>query len=193
MMPGNALSQVTMKYLWKGIPQDDPSDLIDYDVGGIALNNTSQGLLYQIWTYEAIDIGAYVSAPNTAGKILLFEATTPIEIIRGTFDQNMNPMVAYKQSNQWHYWWFDTISGSMITSDLPSDVDSVSVVLDDKRQLEATGSDVLLFYTRSGSLYHRRQRDRYTVELLLREGIGGKLVRTDMNGINRLQIKLQTN
>lgn len=192
MMPDNALSQVSIRYLWYGPPQDDPDALVDYDLGGVALNNTSKGLMYQVWTYEAVGSSAFVSASNTAGRILLFTVSTDIEQIRGTFDQNMNPMVAYKQSGQWHYWWFDTISGTMVVSDLPVGVDSVVVTLDDKRQLEATGSDVLLFYTLNNNLYHRRQRDRYTTDFLLRAGIGGTLVRADMNGINRLQIKLRT-
>jgi hypothetical protein len=191
-MPNNSLSQVIVRYTWKGIPQNDPTALIDYELGGISLNNTSQGLEYQLWTFEAIDDIIYVSAPNTSGRIQLLVAAGLVEGVAGTFDQNMNPFVAFSQAGQWHYWWFDTTVGHMVVSDLPTGVTSCKVCLDDRRKWEIVNSDILLFYTRNDNLYHRRQRDRYTAEFLLRGSVGGTLVRVDMNGINRLQLKLQT-
>jgi hypothetical protein len=191
-MPNNSLSQVVVRYTWKGAPQNDPTDLVDYEIGGVALNNTTQGLNYQLWTFEAINDTIYVSALNTSGRIQLLQVGGVIQEITGTFDQNMNPFLAYSYADQWHYWWFDPIVGHMVISDLPTAVTSCKVCLDDRRSWEVINSDILLFYTRNGNLYHRRQRDRYTAELLLRESVGGNLVRVDMNGINRLQIKLQT-
>lgn len=191
-MPNNSLSQVVVYYMWKEISQPDPTGLIDYEIGGVALNNTTKGLEYQLWTFEAIDDTIYVSAPNTSGRIQLLQVAGTVQELAGTFDQNMNPFLAYSYANQWHYWWFDPIVGHMVISDLPTAVTSCRVCLDDRRAWEIVNSDILLLYTRNGSLYHRRQRDRYTTELLLRESVGGTLVRVDMNGINRLQIKLQT-
>jgi hypothetical protein len=190
-MPNDSLSQVTVRYAWKGAPQDDPTSLQDYELGGVGLNDTSKGLQYQLWTFDAIGDTVYVSAPNTSGRIQLIQVAGTIEGIAATFDQNMNPFVAYSQGAQWHYWWYDPLVGHMVISDLPSAIDSCRVCLDDRRDWQIAASDILLFYTRNGNLYHRRQRDRYTAELLLREGVGGKLVRADMNGINRLQLKLQ--
>jgi hypothetical protein len=191
MLPLNSLSQVTIRYNWRGQPQEDPQPLIDYDMGGVALHDTSQGLEYQLWTFVAVEATVFVSAPNTAGPIELVSANGPIDEIACTFDQNMNPFVAYSQGAQWHYWWFDPQFHGMVTSDLPPGVTSCRVCLDDRRLWEVNGSDILLFYTRNRNLYHRRQRDRYTQDLLLREAVDGTLLRADMNGINRVQLKLQ--
>lgn len=196
-LPNDSLSQVTVKYLWKGLDQDDPTGLIDYEEAGIALNDPSQGLFVQLWTFRVDGVDSRtitVEADNTNGPIPLFTApdTVAVTEIAGTFDQNMNPFVAFKQGQQWHYWWFDTQSAGMVTSDLPVGVDSCRCCLDDKRTREANSSDILLFYTLNGNLYHRKQRDRYSVDYLLRGSVGGKLVRVGMNGINRLQLKLQT-
>ena len=190
-LPNDSLSQVNIKYSWAGRDQLDPEDLIDYEEGGIALNDISQGSLYQLWTFTAVDKDVFVEAPNTSERIWLFSTPNTITKIRATFDQNMNYFVAYESQQQWRYKWFDTVQSQFITSDLPSDVDSCVCTLDDKRQLEAPSSDILLFYTRDGNLYHRRQRDRYNTEILLKESVSGKLIRVGMNGIRRLQIKLQ--
>lgn len=190
-MPNNSLSQIAIRYTWRGIPQEDPTDLVDYELGGVGLNNTSEGLQYQLWTFEGIANTIYVSAPNTSGQIQLLVLSGPVEGLAGTFDQNMNPFVAYKQAGQWHYWWFDPIAGRMVISDLLTGVTSCKVCLDDRRDFEVANSDILLFYTLNGNLYHRRQRDRYTDQLLLRTSVGGTLVRVDMNGISRLQLKMQ--
>lgn len=190
-MPNNSLSQIVLRYRWAGLDTDDPTDLTDYEEGGIALNNTSKGLQYQLWTYTAEGKDVYVEAPNTGGKIKLFSISSDIEILRGAFDQNMNPFVAYRSANQWHYRWFDTTASVYVTSDLPSTTTSCCCTLDDKRMAETGLSDILLFYTNNGNLYQRRQRDRYTSELLVRESVSGKLVKVGMNGLHRLQFKLQ--
>lgn len=190
-MPNDSLSQIVLRYTWAGRDILDPEDLVDYEEGGIALNDPSQGLLYQLWTFTAQEKDAFVEAPSTNGKIKLFSTSADIEILRGTFDQNMNTFVAYRSSGQWHYRWFDTTASAYVTSDLSSTITSCACTLDDKRKLESSGSDILLFYTNNDNLYQRRQRDRYTVEKLVRESVGGKLVKVGMNGLNRLQFKLQ--
>jgi hypothetical protein len=189
-LPQNKLSQVTVRYNWRS-EQPDPTGLIDYDMGGIALNNNSVGLEYQLWTFTAVDNAVYAQADNTPAPIHLVNAGGPIEDLSCTFDQNMNPMVAYLQGGQWSYWWFDPVVQGMIISQLPPNVTSCRVALDERRLWESPLSDILIFYTRDGNLYHRRQRDRYQNDLLLRESVHGTLVRADMNGINRMQLKLK--
>jgi len=190
-LPLNSLSQVAIYYAWLGPDQPDPQPLIDYDLGGIALNDNSAGLQYQIWEFTAVGKQVYVQAPNTTGPTLLFTTDDTISIVRGTFDQNMNPMVAYLKGSQWYFWWFDTVSHSMVTSLLPADVTSCTVAFDDRRTLESNLSDVLIFYTRNENLYYIRQRDRYNTEYLLRASVHATLVRTDMSAIYRMQFKMQ--
>lgn len=192
MMPNGVLSQVTEKYAWRGIDQSDPTQYEDYEAGGVDLNNNSLGLEYQLWTFSFVLVSAYVTAPNQSEPNLLFSISSNIQEIKGCFDQNMAPFAAYKSADQYHYWWYDTVTAGYIFSDLPNGVNSVACTLDDKRQFNSTNSDILLFYTNNNNLYMRRQRDRYQNELLLKSGVGGKLVKVGMNGIERLQFKMLT-
>lgn len=191
-MPNNSLSQTTQFYRWDGLDIADPTGLEDYEEGGLAINDTSKGLRYQLWTFSIEGVSVYAESVYT-GRIKLFDEPTAqnMQEIASCFDQNMQPFVAYKSANQWHYRWWDSISSTFVISDLPTGVTSCRCTLDDKRLFEIANSDILLFYTLNGNLYHRRQRDRYTNEILLRTGIGGTLVKVNMNGINRLQIKLR--
>lgn len=191
MPNNNALSQIAIIYPWRGRDTQDPPLNADYEEGGIALNNTTAGLEYQLWTFTFDATSAYVEAPTLLGfKHKLFDKPN-IQSIRGCFDQNMNPFVAFMQGGQWQYWWYDTTIPGMTFSTLPATITSVACTLDDKRQINSTTSDILLFYTNNGNLYQRRQRDRYGTEILTRAGVNGTLVKVGMNGIQRLQIKMQ--
>lgn len=192
MMPSSSLSQVAFKYRWRGLDQDDPTEFLDFEEGGIALNDNSHGLEYQLWTFSYAEKSAYVTAPNQAATTLLFTTTIDIQEIKGCFDQNMAPFVAYKAANQYHYWWYDTLTAHYTFSDLSVNVDSCACTLDDKRMFNSPNSDILLFYTMNNNLYMRRQRDRYQNEFLVKAGVGGRLIKVGMNGIQRLQFKLLT-
>lgn len=192
MMPSNGLSQVAYKYKWRGLDLDDPTGLTDFEEGGIALNNNSAGMEYQVWTFSVVGKSAVVEAANSNGQTVLFTLSIDIQEIAGCFDQNMAPFVAYKAADQWHYYWYDTVTAGYVFSDLPVGVDSCRCTLDDKRQFNAPNSDILLFYTKDNNLYMRRQRDRYQNEILVKSGIGGRLVKVGMNGISRLQFKMIT-
>lgn len=189
-MPNNVLSDVAFRYTWRGLNQLDPTVVQDYEEAGIALNDTSQGLQYQLWTFSTDGTNVIVDAPSLAAPITLLSPGS-VTSVRGCFDQNMNPFVCYLKDSQWNYWWYDTTVGHMVTSQLASTVDSVVCTLDDKRPWESNKSDICLLYTNTGNLYYRRQRDRYGVEYLLKASVGGTLVKVAMNGIERLQIKLQ--
>lgn len=192
MMPQNKLSQVTVYYVWRGPDQADPGVLVDTDMGGIALNDNSQGLDVQLWTFTAVDNQVFVAAANTGGDTLLLTATAgKIEEVLGTFDQNMQPMVAYRVVDQWYYWWFDAVTHGFITSQLPVGTSSCRVAFDDRRRDQSPNSDILLFYTLNANLYMRMQRDRYQVDYLLRASVHATLLRADMNAINRMQLKMQ--
>jgi hypothetical protein len=189
-MPNNALSDVAFRYTWRGLNQADPTQTEDYEEAGVALNNTSEGMQYQLWTFSTNGTDILVDAPNQPAPTILLSPGSIVSV-RGCFDQNMNPFVAYSRLEQWNYWWFDTTVGHMVTSQLPGSVNSVVCTLDDKRPWEASKSDICLIYTNNGNLYYRRQRDRYATEYLLKASINGTLVKASMNGIERLQIKLR--
>lgn len=189
-IPNNALSQTTQRSTWYGLDTLDPTDTLDYEEGGIDLNDTSKGLEYQLWTFFYVDTAVYAYSDYT-GNVHLFDSVASIDRVRGTFDQNMNFFVAYRSADQWKYRWYDTLSGDYTTSDMPTGVTSCVCTLDDKRKLENSTSDILLLYTLDDNLYYRQQRDRYQTEYLLRTGIGGELIKCGMNDKARIQIKLR--
>jgi hypothetical protein len=165
---------------------------LDYELAGAALNDPSEGLEVQVWTLrleidEGTELGTfYLSAPT----VTEFVPFSGIGITEGSiaFDQNMNPFIGYLQNGVAKYWWFDTVIAQQVHSELPAGSSSPRACLDDKRRLQTSASDVIMCYTRSGNLYFRAQRDRYTVEYLLYEGVTGQVINVGMNDKLRLQI-----
>lgn len=156
----------------------------DWEFGGVAIGDASQGLLVQLW-HCTIEGGAvYVEAPSVA-KTKLFDAPGVTDVALA-FDQNMNPVVAYVQDGAAKYWWYDPALEAMTFSDLPG-ATTPRCTLDDKRAFNASGSDVILAYLKGRDLYFRKQRDRYTVEYLLATNVGSGLSTVAMGTNNRLQ------
>lgn len=186
MLPNNELAatphisgfQVPVKTL---LPTDK---LQDWEMGGVALNDPSAGLFVQVWKFTLeIDPSTGDSTVSTeapgAPKTLLFTGSYITEIA-GAFDQNMNPMVAYMESGTPKFWWWDPTAGAMVHTTLPTGSFDLRCSLDDKRRFNISESDVILSYVRGGSLYYRRQRDRYLIEYLLQDNVS-RLVCSAMN------------
>lgn len=159
---------------------------IDWEMGGIALNDPSQGLRVQLWTFKLVvdeltgDSTVSVEAPSVP-KVTLFSGVDVGEIA-GAFDQNMNPVVAYMASGSPMLWWWDPTASAMVHTSLPAGCYDLRVSLDDKRRFNVAKSDVILSYVRGGSLYYRYQRDRYLVEYLLSSNID-RLICAAMNSM----------
>lgn len=168
-------------------PEDDKQD---WEMGGTALNNPSDGLLVQLWKFtlvvdEETTIGSvYVEAPSVAATLLF--ADEDIAEIAGAFDQNMNPVVAYMQSGNPMLWWWDPTAGAMVHTALPGGCFDLRVALDDKRAFNVSDSDVILSYVRGGSLYYRYERERYATEHLLKADVSG-LISIGMNVVSCFQ------
>lgn len=175
-------------------PDDlETSALIDYELGGIALNDPTQGLRVQTWTavYDSGTSDLTLSAPS-AGSTVLWNRPGITEISLA-FDQNMNPFVAYVQSGQAKYYWWDTNLPGFTTTNLPVGSVTPRCCLDDKRETQTAASDTILAYVLGTALYMRRQRDRFTIDYLQVDpfqdefGNPGKLRKVGMNHVNRLQ------
>lgn len=196
MLPDNILSTVPypapFTYPVKSAMPDDIQQ--GWEWGGIALNDPSEGLLYQIWHCtleidEDTNIGyVYVEAPSVT-KTLLFSdiGITAVDI---AFDQNMRPFVAYKQLGQWRFWWWDPTVPAQVHTTLPNSRD-LRCCLDDHRRFAVATSDILLCYINdSNELCVRYQRDRYSIEYVLEPGIPENLVYVGMNSQWRVQFGL---
>lgn len=192
MMPDNVLSTVVRPARFFGARSGATSKTIDYEDGGRAIQDTTQGLLYQRWRARLFNAGkpdAYVMLD--AREVPEFEwLTVPgMEEISFTFDPSMRPTVAYVADGQAYLNWYDTVATEYITTPLAGDVVTPRVALDDKRLIGSNGyqvSDVILAYVRGGNLYYRQQRDRYSIERLLKTGVT-PLIKIGMTRGLRLQ------
>jgi hypothetical protein len=137
----------------------------DWEMGGVALNDPSQGLMVKTWKFlvsgSDIQVGPDPGGPFTT----LFTAPGTTEI-SGSFDQNMAPHVAYVQAGVTRIWWFNPLLPGYALMTLPG-CTSPRLTIDDKRSSQRGSSDILLAYLRAGSLYYRQQRDRFATEKFL--------------------------
>lgn len=106
--------------------------------------------------------------------VVHYSHTENIREVSLAFDQNANPYFAFvSESGVPYLRWYDLVEGSMVTTQLDSDVITPRITLDDARQFNVGNSDVILAYIREGVIRYRRQRDRFGVEYTPTQGEGG--------------------
>src|SRR5699024_8794808 len=180
-----------------------PDDLpvqpdVDYELGGIRLQDPSEGLMYQTWTFRLDEANVTVEAPNSPPRTLF--SRLGITEISGTFDQNMNPCVAFMADDEAFLYWFDTVPSQQVITNITQEFNagdytrSPKVCLDDKRPLQTGASDIILAYIRGvdETLAFRAQRDRFTVEYPLRTGVAEDLLKVGMHRSHRLQFQIRS-
>lgn len=176
-LPDNSLSTSSVPSRFFGARAGATSKTVDYEDGGIALNDPSGGLLVQRWRARLFRSGETDSAVwLDAPQVSEFEWLTVPNMteISFSFDANMRPVVAYVANGRAYLNWFDSVPNAYVTTALAVDVITPRVSLDDKRDIASNGyqlSDVILGYVRGGNLYYRQQRDRYLIERLLKTGV----------------------
>lgn len=198
MLPGDG--ELSSKPVVTGSidPVKRPGDfLIDYERGGIALNDPSQGLLVQLWKLHVErdkDLtdqwNFYIDSPSN-GTQFLFSAPGVKEAALA-FDQNMRPFVVYVENTTTKMWWYDpTVPGQIITT-LGTDFRSPRCTTDEKRPWHLEVSDIQLWYVRGSQLCVRYQRERFTVEHAKKTvGPQATLVSVTMSTNGRLQLRLR--
>lgn len=162
----------------------------DVHMGGIAIGDPTQGLSYQLWQAFCDTAGnVWLTAPNTPPFILLSHVGAVW--VGLAFDQNARPFITYAQVNgQAFYYWFDSTIPGFRTSALTGVIHRVFASLDDIRPATISGSDVVLIYVRSGTIFMRVQRDRFGVEYNL-GAAPATLVQIGMNLKYRFQFAFQ--
>lgn len=196
MLPLNELSS-TAAVTGYPDPVKQPGDfLVDWERGGVALNDPSQGLEVQVWKLTAvrdhdnIDLRhLHLTSPMGADH-LLFSGEKITEVAL-SFDQNMNPFVAFVQDGVAKFYWYDPTLSAMTTTNLPAGSVTPRCTIDDKRATNIAKSDNLLAYVRAGWLRVRYQRDRYLIEYDLIEVGDAELVSMAMNKALRIQFRLR--
>lgn len=171
-----------------------PSRVVDYERGGIGLNDPSQGINVRNWTadLDGNEVRVYPSDNEGAAVVLFSDAG--ISQLSLAFDQNMRPAVAYVAFNQAKLYWYDTALGAVTTTILGPDVRSPMLSMDDKRDFASTANtnDILLFYIRSNRRCYRQQRERFQTEHTLAwfEGTKLSINKAGMNVGNRMQVEI---
>lgn len=185
MIPEYVLSSEVVKGTIVGAKRGTTVADVDYEDGGIALNDPSEGFFYQVWTCT-IDEGRdiVVSAPSVADTIVY--TGSRISEVSLTFDQNMRVAVAFIEDGLMKLLWYDTTIAAEVVTTFTGK--NPRVLLDDKRDYFLADSDILLFYVKNRQLYMRAQRDRFMIEYMLHFPIDGRLRTVGMGRHYRVQI-----
>lgn len=201
MIPNQTLSS-SLEYAPFIYPDDlEESNLLSYELGGIALSDPTAGLEYQVWTLQGVPQGGtadpvdvVISSPNTPATVLFsFVGITEVSL---AFDQNMHPFVAFVQSGNPKYYWYDPTIPGFTFANLIAGAINPRASLDDKRKFNVSSSDIILAYIRSDNLCFRAQRDRFGVEYVLQAALSTKIIapglyKIGMNQIERFEFWLK--
>lgn len=189
MIPQDTLSSEMLPSAFIGASATVFPDMVDYEEGGIGLQDTTYGLQYQLWKAEVRVSPAgdeiAISAPTVAPFVI--HTGRNIVSVSLAFDQNMNPVVAFVEAGIGKLSWFDTGADARVVTDIGEGVLTPKVSLDDKRPSQLPISDIILSYIKDGGLYYRQQRNRYQIERKLADGPFMALVRTGMGADYRFQ------
>jgi hypothetical protein len=189
MLPTNTASTLPVGGLFLPPDSSVTTPLVDYERGGIAINNTSQGLLTTNWKcwMEVYDV---MLQPEGGDPILLFTEIGITELAL-CFDQNMRWSVAYIHNGILKLRWFDTVVSAYVTTVFSTAVNP-KMCLDDKRISQLGSSDMLLVYIKDRKLCYRQQRDRFTIERILKSDLfpNAKLKNIGMTKNLRIQFEL---
>lgn len=190
MMPDNVLSTTPVVAPFF-LPQVKSyyAPLVDYELGGLALNDPSGGLDLQLWTayVDGDDIVVEDADDNTT---VLFQMPN-VQRLSLAFDSNMKPVIAYTVPSGGYLYWFDTFVGETVHTPIPG-ATNLCITLDERRDELINNSDVILAYNKGTDLCYRQQRDRYATEYLLSADEGGTLVAIGTNKQYRLQFKIMS-
>lgn len=194
MMPQNVLSSVAEigTLLAPRNQRLASQHLTDYELGGIALDDASQGLEVQTWTCVCDGHDFVITSASDPGGTNILHVAGNVVDMSFTFDQNMKQFVAYTldDGTSW-FFWFDTLGSAFVTTQLPAGTVSPRCTLDDKRPQNVASSDIILAYVNAQTLFFRQQRDRYLIEYnLVNFATDSTLINIGLSTVNRMQFIL---
>lgn len=169
MLPQNQASALAVASAL--LPPDNTvsSPIEDFELGGVAVQDTTQGLQSYVWRCWLDDINVRLQRTGAAATTL-FSASN-VTALSLAFDQNMRPAVAYMLNDGvLRLRWYDTVIEAYVTSTFGTGRNP-RLTLDDKRIEQAANSDIIFAYIRDTNLCYRQQRDRYTVERVLKNDV----------------------
>jgi len=169
---------------------------LDFEDGGIAIQNPSGGLNKQIWQARLFHSGEKQSVvemqAETVDSFIAWQQPY-LEEFSFSFDQNMQPVFAYVQAGQAKLRFFDSVPQAFSIIELEQGAITPRVALDDKRDfLGYAQSDVILAYVLNGHLYRRLGSERYQSTHLVKADVGNAgLIKIGMNKGLRFQYRVK--
>lgn len=174
-------------------PDDMPKrPTIDYELGGVGLQDPSQGLTFQAWRcwYDREKSAVMVEAPNTP-PTQIFEEDRLIWL-SFCFDQNMRWSAVYTlQDGESYLRWYDSLAGDYAITPLDEGVITPFLTLDDKRSIMLGTSDIILAYIQNEIVYVRVQRERFQVPHVWQEDIPKDWVIRNFGMSNKLRLQME--
>lgn len=169
----------------------------DWEMGGIAIQDPSQGLRVQEWRawWEEDSGDVYIMADNQPAPALIYNEPELVWLTLA-FDQNMRWLSAYTRADDQSFLkWYNSLIEDYETLPLSTGVLTPFMTMDDNRQAQVVlgKSDVILTYIREEALYVRVQRERFLTERLIAADIQGstRIWHFGMNNKLRLQWELR--
>lgn len=193
MMPENLLSTTPVPGEFLAPDGRGFTPLEDRELGGVAHQDPSQGLMLKEWRAWIDAAGNIYVQPVDGSQPALLITTGAVgsDYISLSFDRNMRVVVAWRRVNIVYLYWYDSLIEAYRTSEL-SGIRTPRLTHDDKRERAGNSSDVLFFYLKDTKLCMRMQRDRYGVEYeLANVEFDHALYRVGMSNKNRLQIEVR--
>lgn len=196
-LPENVLATVTYNAPFLSPRDRTRSALRCWERGGLALNNATGGLNVYDWQFRAdADTGeVYAGVPTAEGadtftvaETLVYTIDPPPREIAGSFDTNMQPIIAWRNDDGAFFRWFDPVANDFVVESLGSRVHSVHLAIDDVRDIAVLSgvTDTILAYVNRTTLYYRQLRDRFATEYELGGG-WRQLYQIGMNNLLRFQ------
>lgn len=197
-IPQGQMSSEVVESAWRAPENRRFYATISYELGPLAREDTSEGLLYQNWTLRwAPETGDVTLTPESTGLPEVIANIPSLVSITFTFDQNARVTYTYTTAVSSYIYWYDTSLGMTVTTDIGADCITPAVLLDDKRDMQSTASDMLLWYTKADgfgkfNLYMLRQRDRFLTEYLMDTDLEMQYIHNiGMNSNLRLQLAMK--
>lgn len=185
MLPDNQLSTIP-------IPADfilplRRDYLIDREWGGVAIQDTSQGLKVVIWECFYNEETNYICIKRQdQSQIYPIIEAFNVTVVGLAFDQNMRVQLCYVEDGVVKHYWYDVNSSGMVTTTYPA-AKCPCISLDDTRFRQSSNSDIIFAYQIEDQSFYRLQRERYTIERPLITDMRGELYQIGMNTGNRFQ------
>ncbi|MCU7962423.1 hypothetical protein L5M28_07500 [Shewanella sp. SW32] len=170
MIPETGWSDDTQlkEYATYGIakPQYSSDNPFKLELGPEQLNTSGGNIKAAWWLFEfngsEVTASKYNGNDFELGSVVF--SVTNIKRLSATFDQLGRPMVFYEtNSNELKLFWFDPVLVQNIITEFGVG-NYPFATFDIRWDTSNPRSDVMLFYMRSGAIYYRMQRDRYSIE-----------------------------